>query len=315
MRLKSGLLIVLAGLVLLGGDAAPRRLILAFLGDIMLGRGVAEAHSAGDWQGVFLPLEAQLNKADFILANLESPVCVGDALVDSNKTGGGYVLRAPEEGLIALRRLGQGIFSLANNHNLDCGPEGVAATAASLKQIGMRPLIEGKPAVTIDTMRGKLAFLAFDDVTAGLDVEEAARAVSEARQAGATVIVSLHWGLEYQPGANERQRRQAQALADAGAAIIWGHHPHVLQPPGWVQGRGQSHPTLVLYSLGNALFDQHAPPDAKRSAMIVVEFDGDSVVDLEVYPFEIDARRGRVVAASHSNRAVIMRRLSSILSQ
>ncbi len=275
----------------------------------MLGRGVAQAHSAGDWQGVFRPLEPQLKQVDFALANLESPVCKVQTPIASKKSPHGYILQAPEISLNALRPLGQGIISLANNHNLDCGVDGLTATVSSLKRMGMRALIEGSQAVMIDTRQGKFAFLAFDDVMTGLDVQDAARAVIQARQTGAQVIVSLHWGLEYQPGANERQRSQAQALADAGATLIWGHHPHVLQPPAWLQGRGQSRPTLVLYSLGNALFDQHAPPDAKRSAMIVVKFDEGGVVGMQVYPFEIDAQRGRVVTASHNQMEIVYNRL------
>ena len=75
------------------------------------------------------------------------------------------------------------------------------------------------------------------------------------------VIVHIHWGDEYQVRYNENQQVDAQFMADHGADIIIGHHPHVLQSASILQGRNpidpeKDHETLVMYSLGNFVFDQ-----------------------------------------------------------
>jgi poly-gamma-glutamate capsule biosynthesis protein CapA/YwtB (metallophosphatase superfamily) len=139
----------------------------------------------------------------------------------------------------------------------------------------------------------QLAFLAFEDVALPLDTNAAVQAIRSARATRAVVIVSVHWGAEYQGGASDRQKFLAQEFAEAGAALIWGHHPHVLQPAAWIEtAQGK---TLVLYSLGNALFDQGGLDDTRRSALVVVTLDAKAVTSVRNVPFEIDVVNSRVV--------------------
>jgi poly-gamma-glutamate capsule biosynthesis protein CapA/YwtB (metallophosphatase superfamily) len=250
----------------------------------MLGRGVAQAHSSGDWENALAELAPRLKVADLALANLESPFGEPPSSLD------GYNLCAPPAAIPALTSAGLDLLSLANNHNRDC-VAGEAGTAELLRQAGMEG-IGDQPVYR--TIRGMcLVFLAFEDVSAPLDIASAAQAVSEARRGDCLVVVSIHWGMEYQSGADSVQRDQAQALADAGAALIWGHHPHVLQPVEWLQGKDQAHRTLVAYSLGNALFDQPLP-QAKHSELLIVTLDKGGVSDYELIPFTTDPQRGRV---------------------
>jgi poly-gamma-glutamate synthesis protein (capsule biosynthesis protein) len=152
-----------------------------------------------------------------------------------------------------------------------------------------------------------LAFLAFDDVTQPIDIEAAAAEVQTAKNQGALVVVSVHWGAEYQAGASPRQKELAQELAQAGAVLIWGHHPHVLHPSEWLQTENGS--TLVFYSLGNALFDSYGLADTNRSALILVKLDGHGIVDVEAVPFVIDAINSRVVLANLPEHQQILSRL------
>jgi poly-gamma-glutamate synthesis protein (capsule biosynthesis protein) len=152
-----------------------------------------------------------------------------------------------------------------------------------------------------------LAFLAFDDVTQPIDIEAAAAEVQSAKNQGALVVVSVHWGTEYQAGASPRQKEVAQALAQAGATLIWGHHPHVLQPSEWIETENGS--TLVFYSLGNALFDAYGLADTSRSALILVKVDRHGIVDVQVVPFVIDAVNSRVILADLSTEQKILQRL------
>ena len=70
------------------------------------------------------------------------------------------------------------------------------------------------------------------------------------------LIVSMHWGNEYQTAESDYQKRLAQLLCDGGADLIIGTHPHVLQPMKWLE-REDGHKTLCAYSLGNFVSNQH----------------------------------------------------------
>ena len=126
-------------------------------------------------------------------------------------------------------------------------------------------------------------------------------------------VVSIHREVEYQPGANGRQRVIAQALADAGVAVIWGHHPQVRQPFAWVQGYNQALPTLVIYSLGNALFNQAPPPYTRRSAVLLVTLNNSGIRSIKAIPFEIDPLAGRVMEGSRVNAQIVTMRLGKII--
>jgi poly-gamma-glutamate synthesis protein (capsule biosynthesis protein) len=129
--------------------------------------------------------------------------------------------------------------------------------------------------------------------------------------------------VEYQGSASERQRQLAQQFIDAGAILIWGHHPHVLQPAEWIgpepcegsdpaatpQDRPSQGCTLVIYSLGNALFDQGGLADTRQSALVLVELDEDGVRSAHAIPFEIDIQHSRVMEADEQVTQAILERL------
>ncbi len=195
------------------------------------------------------------------------------------------------------------VFSIANNHRFDCGLQGPLETSNWLSGAGILP-IGISPAPVLRKINGlDLALFAFDDVSAALDVEAAAQSIREAREQGAMVIVSIHWGAEYQAGASPRQEEIAGQFATAGASLVWGHHPHVLQPVAWIDS------TLVFYSLGNALFDQGGLEDTRRSALLLVSLDEDGVGAVQSIPFEIDMIHSRLVKPDENATRQINSRL------
>ncbi len=155
---------------------------------------------------------------------------------------------------------------MANNHRMDCGAAGEQETLSTLEAAGLGAIGVSVEPVYREVNGIRLAFLAFD-ATREWDPRAAVEAVRKAKGTGAVVVVAMHWGSEYQSGESEQQEAIAGELAEAGADLIWGHHPHVLQPAKWI-GR-----TLVLYSLGNALFDQYGLASTRESAMAVVTLD------------------------------------------
>jgi poly-gamma-glutamate synthesis protein (capsule biosynthesis protein) len=270
--------------------AAPNA-TLALLGDVMLGRGVQPSSDT------FSYLEPYLASADIALANLESPLTASPGRKDAL-----YVLCAPPAYAAYLVDAGLDILSLANNHVDDCGAQGAADTRSILESAGLDYAASRHQPVfrTVNDML--LAFLAFD-ATGAFDLPAAAGAVTKAREAGAVVIVSMHWGLEYQFGPTQEQIEIASQLSRAGASLIWGHHPHVLQPATWIEG-GK---TLVLYSLGNALFDQHGLEGTRRSALAVVTIDQDGAGRYEAVPFVIDVARSKIERPDHDESRLILK--------
>jgi poly-gamma-glutamate capsule biosynthesis protein CapA/YwtB (metallophosphatase superfamily) len=274
-------------------DGSPASSVtLALLGDVMLGRDIHPAAES------FAYLEPSLSSADLVLANLESPLT--DSPVESKSP---YALCASPENAGFLVEAGFDLLSIANNHNLDCGAQGLSDTQSTLSEAGLGFLGPG-PEPVYRTAHGiRLAFLAFDATSDQFDTASAIQAVRSARETGGVVVVSVHWGAEYQSGASTGQQQLARQLADAGAALVWGHHPHVLQPSAWL---GDERRTLVLYSLGNALFDQQGLASTRQSALLLVTLDAGGVKDFKAIPFLIDVRNSWVAAAGDEDRQRVL---------
>jgi poly-gamma-glutamate capsule biosynthesis protein CapA/YwtB (metallophosphatase superfamily) len=288
--------VLLLAVFLLGMAACrpPRSATLALLGDINLGRGVIPSGDS------FAPLAGSLYTADLALANLESPL---GGEVDADSTS--YNLCAPAERAFLLASWGIDLLSLVNNHADDCAPDGLNATHLALAAAGLTGLTPQPLRLEINGLR--LAFFAFDDVSAMLDADEAAEAIHLAKADGALVIVSLHWGMEYQGMPTPRQEAMAAQFAEAGAVLIWGHHPHVLQPAEWIETtRGR---TLVLYSLGNTLFDQGGLDDTRQSALVLITLDEDGVKAVQAVPFLIDVPHSRILEPDADTAEELLERI------
>lgn len=239
------------------------------VGDVMLGRDVA---------GEPRPLVAVspwLRTADLVVGNLECTIAVG-----GTPRPGPYRLRAPLSSTAALREAGFDVLGLANNHALDYGPEGLAETVSRLEGAGIDAVGAGPDAAAasqplVREVGGlRLAFLAFNAVPDPPDRlqdggwgpswwegEDSATAIAAARAQADAVIVSIHWGYEYELRPDPAQRDMARAMLSAGADLVLGQHPHVVQgtelePGGASEAQGVVRGRFVAYSLGNFVFDQ-----------------------------------------------------------
>lgn len=247
-------------------DDCPAGVTVVLGGDVLLGRGVAaRAHAEGrdeGWDAVLAPLGEALGGADLAIANLESPLaeCLPGGTVARPRLCGDP-RAAP-----ALAAAGLDAVTLANNHALDAGREGLARTAAALRRAGVRPL--GLAAARTGTPRaerlGAVTVVAASATRAphepGASVsiaspEAIARAVGRARRRPPhrPVLVLLHAGRERSAAPQPRDARYAEAAAGAGAAAVVMHGAHVVRP----LVRWDDVP--VHLGLGNLLFDQRAP--------------------------------------------------------
>ena len=295
----------LAFFAILGVRSAPRPVTIALMGDVMLGRGVARALSVSGWDNAFAAVRPQYREADLVLANLESPFSAQDPPAEGSNL---RWLAAPPEARQALQSGGFDLLSLANNHSLDGGEAGAALTADILRQAGITGIPRAGPAVFKEVNGLRLGFLAFDDVSAPLDLADSIAKVRIAAASCDLLVVSIHWGQEFSSEPSERQELLASELVKAGAGVIWGHHPHVLQRLEWLE-RGEDKPALVAYSLGNTLFDQLYPQTAREGAILLVTADRQGVQSVRVLPVAIDPLHGRVNPADGVEGAQVSRQL------
>lgn len=216
--------------------------------------------------------------ADLAFVNLESPFSDQPQLRAAE-----MIFRADPSAIAVLKDAGIGIVSTANNHVRDCGARGIEFTLELLAQNGIAAV--GTAATEAAAHEGriverngvKFGFLAYtydqangnhsthDPRVCGLDIPRMRQSVA-AMKADA-VIVSMHAGVEYATRPHPTQTAFARAAIDAGAKLVVGHHPHVIQPPELYKGG------LILYSLGNLVFDQN-PPATKKGLVATVTFEG-----------------------------------------
>lgn len=285
---------------------------IAFLGDVMLGRGVAarigEREPAGFW-GDLCPI---LLRSDLVVANLECAVT--EHRSRWSRTPKRFHFRAPPAAVDVLLAGGIRAVCLANNHVLDYQEEGLRETLVNLEAAGIAHAGAGldlgrarEPAI-IDLGDLRVAVLAFTDnepswaaaeerpgvsylrfLPTPRPLQAVRHAVRRARDAGATFIVlSVHWG----PNRTERPPRRFRAFARAainiGVDLVHGHSAHRFH--GVEIYRGQP----ILYDTGEALDDYQVDPEIRndRSFVFLTEIEDQQVRSLRLVPIRI--RSGRV---------------------
>ena len=250
---------------------------LMAVGDLMLARTVGDKLRAKGAAVVFSAVEPALSSADLLVGNLE---CVISELGQAQPKA--YRFRAPPEAADALALAGFNIIGVANNHAMDYGFSALADTAARLQEHNISTVGAGKNAaaahapVIIERKGLRIAFLAYVDVlvesrtsfdtrtwiagpnspgVAWAEPKRMAADIEAAKTQADVVVVLLHSGLEGRSDVYPAQQAEAQAAIDAGAALVLGSHPHVLQRT------EKYHGGLIVYSLGNFVFDGFTLPE------------------------------------------------------
>ena len=269
---------------------------LFFVGDIMFSRAVGSTTMrVGDFSFPFLKSANVLKSADITFGNLESPIS------DKGKNRGSiYSFRADPRMIEGLQLAGFDVLSLANNHIWDYGAEALLDTVARLnkegiKTIGVGPDSAGATAPARFRVKGvDVVFLGYTNLypeslwaTSGspgvspFQEEEIIDLIRKEKAESDLVIVSMHWGEEYQPTSNLSQQLLARRMVEAGADLIIGHHPHVEQE--WEKYRGG----WIFYSLGNFVFDQTQSEETMRGLALRVQVVAGRVAIIERVPVQI----------------------------
>jgi poly-gamma-glutamate capsule biosynthesis protein CapA/YwtB (metallophosphatase superfamily) len=284
----------------------PEVTTLAAVGDIMLGRGVGDRHRS-DPGAPLKPLAKRLAAAEITVGNFESTLSAAGA----PRQGGDSFAASPRVAS-GLRAAGFDLMSLANNHVGDFGDRALQQTlsrfaSAGIKTVGAgRNLAAARRPVIVERDGVRIGFLAIDSIgetpaatrtkpgtnrlnmpprTGPLNRSQLRRISSDVRALNNQVdvaVVITHWGTQYTHRPEPSQRQAARALADAGADLVLGGHPH------WVQGFEMVRSAVVVHSLGNFVFDMDFQTKTREGIFLEIVLWGGAVKAVEPVPYLID---------------------------
>lgn len=291
-------------------DALPTKtsnapVTVAFTGDVMFGRTVnshmlaTAAHDPYPFTGT----TAFLRGFDLTIGNLE---CVISTL--GQPVPKPYNFRGDPRAYDRLLNAGFDLVSVANNHSGDYGKAAFLDELVTLPRRGITPIGGGQNrqqahAPVLRTVHSTtLAFLAYDEIDpysfaatdttpghAWLDEADLRYDVGKARKSADFVITFVHWGIEYFTALTAQQRYLAQVAIDSGADLVVGAHPHVIEPYEYYKGK------LIIYSLGNFVFDNMYPEVVRRGNILTLTIQKNQLLSWKLVPTRITGDWGEPV--------------------
>lgn len=244
--------------------AQPRSYTLTFLGDCTLGSNPYAYYArqgfvktvGENYAYPFANVISFLEEDDLTLLNLEGPLCDSGNPVSKRHT-----FRGPTAFVNILTENSVEAVSVANNHTLDYGQQGYDSTKAVLTEAGI-PFAEQNSSVVL-TLEDGLQVGIYASTYETADREDLKTEITALKEQGVDVIIyAPHWGVENTFRPTEEQRQLGQLAIDCGAHIVWGSHPHVLQP---IEEYGGG---VILYSMGNFSFGGNGAPKDFDTALV-----------------------------------------------
>ncbi len=305
------------------GNAENGTVTLAFVGDILPAARVLDYMNQFGYDYPFEGSKDQLLAADIAAGNLETAITSRGTPEDNKE----YVYRGPKEALQPIKDAGFDFLSLANNHSMDYGWEGLSDTMDALDDIDIEHAGSGnddKEAFTpayIERNGVTVGFVSLtrvipfsknvwkaDKLNPGLaetyTTERAVAAIKEAKSHADIVVVMVHWGEERSDTPNKFQKSLAYAYVDAGADLVIGSHPHVLQ--GFESYKGK----WIAYSLGNFVFPGMSPPTTAETGILTATCKAGGDCSLKFSP--MIAKLARPAPMDEPTGKALLARLSRI---
>ncbi|HEX9173299.1 MAG TPA: CapA family protein [Telluria sp.] len=311
--------------------AAPNEVRLMLGGDVMLGRTVKEYIEQLGPAYPLAPLAPVLRQADLVAVNLECAITAGTRQWAGEPKA--FYFGAPVEAAETLREAGVGLVSLANNHTLDFGVEGLSDTlralgAAGVQHVGAGANIAGATRAVIVERKGMtFGMEAFCDHQADFAADERqpgiawldlgdedaalaafAAALAPLRAAGVDwPILSLHWGPNMVRRPSHAFRRLAHGAIDMGWKILYGHSAHVFQ------GIEIRNGCPIIYAAGDLVDDYYVDPAFRNDLQLLFELDlgRDGLHRIVMYPVAISACRATPADAAETRYIFDQMRLLS----
>jgi poly-gamma-glutamate synthesis protein (capsule biosynthesis protein) len=279
-----------------------QRVKIIFTGDIMLDRGVeskVKTLGQGDFKFPFNQVADYLKKADLVFGNLES--VISD---QGTNVGSIYSFRTDPKAIEGLVSASFNVLSLANNHALDYTRQALIDCLNRLAEAkidyagaGLNETEAFSPLIK-EVANTKIAFLAYTNLgpaswratedNSGIawlspdDIDKVRQDIISAKEKADILIVSLHWGEEYEPLPSQTQVDWAKEIIAAGADVLIGHHPHVVQ----TQEKYQN--GWIFYSLGNFIFDQSFSPETMTSQIVELSIENKKIKDVQTKTIKIN---------------------------
>lgn len=268
---------------------------LAFVGDILPAASVAKLMEKNGYDYPYRKARHLLESADITAGNLESPITDRGTPEDNKQ----YLFRGPAEALPALKEAGFDVLSLANNHTLDYGWVGLQDTMDALDDHKLKHMGSGNDdteaftPVYVESKGMTVAYIGVSRVlpevswkadsnhpgiAEAYDPTRAEAAIRDASANADIVIVMVHWGKERADVPNAEQKNLGHRFIDAGADLVIGSHPHVLQ--GFESYNGK----WIAYSLGNFVFNMTATPKTRDTGVLTAACTKNGDCSLELHP-------------------------------
>ena len=245
-----------------------------------------------------------LMNSDIVFGNLESPLIKDEEFVDSSSFAGS------EKFATTLKDLGFDVVSIANNHILEQGLEGFLNTQSALNEAKVNyvgAFNDKKSNIIVIEKNGLrfglAAFNAIKDIVnpnlhADLTLNNIVKTIDEMNTLGLDYkLLSFHWGNEYINIPSHEQISLAHSVIDYGADVIIGHHPHVIQPIERYKNG------IIIYSLGNFVFDNPYSKQFKLGMLIELFFNKGEKIDYKVLEVKLSRKRiNSVFQSSNLNK-------------
>lgn len=276
-----------------GGGAEPTVRLL-FVGDILMGGRIAEILEREGYDYPYRHVGGAIREADLAAGNLENPITSRGEPADKT-----WTFRMSPKAVPELKASGFDVLNLANNHTLDYGTTGLLDTFRHLDEEGIGRIGAGEDAdeayrPLVTEVKGiRIACLGFSHVVPEVgwkaaagrpgvaeayDMRRALEAVRQAKDEADLVVVMVHWGVERAEEPEPYQVKKGREFIDAGADLVIGSHPHVLQGLESYGGK------WIAYSLGNFIFTVNPGAETRQSAMLQADCRADGDCRLMLVP-------------------------------
>lgn len=296
----------ITGFFSLGYQNKSEQATLLTFGDLMLDRYVKKIIDKNGKDYPFQNIKRALIGNDLTLASLEGSFTdFQPKLLDPDNTNFTF-----DPNLIpALKKIGFNIFNLANNHSLDFGEKGFVQSQTYLKSNNIdyfgSPLNNNRFSI-IKNIRGiKIGFIGYNEFN-NSDFNKILEEIKKIKQEVNFVVVYAHWGIEYQTTFSKTQQEKARQFIDAGADVVLGSHPHVIQPIEVYKNKA------IFYSLGNFLFDQTFSKETQQGLGVGIVFDK-TKMDYYLLPIEnkgfqvnlLGKEKGDIILTKLANQSLV----------
>ena len=285
------------GALLRKGEATSleRPVTVLAVGDILLARDVqAQMERYGDFYP-FKGIAQFLRGVDIVLGNLEGPIVENSTKVPISSTR----FMFPKESAALLYGVGFSALNIANNHIRNAGAQGVTSTIRYLSEAGIVPvgLVEDFGSNTVIKKVGgrRIGIAGFSMVSGYFNLDSALKIIHDLAVHSDFTVVTVHWGTEYVRTASDPQRHIAQAFVEAGADVVFGHHPHVVQGIETIKGKP------VFYSLGNFIFDQYGTKETNEGLAVGIEI-LDKYIRYQLFPLALGRAQPRLMRKEERER-------------